>query len=422
MTPRPFFTFPRSNKSALRPDAARFLSVAVLLTACILTASPALARVKLVTLPVRERVVVQLDHDSAALVTEERIVPLVKGSNQIDFSWAGTAIDKESLWLQILGPAGEDVPESMQVNVLSRSYPPGEQALVWDVSSSHAAPVRVRISYLIGGLSKGFNYRAVLAHDEQTLTLRQYIKVQNNAGESFSAAEILIGMGDVFRKPLGSNQTKEMLVRRIDQLPVVKTYTAAIHEQGYLDEGEKKLNVPMHLVLRNTEDAGLGDALMPGGKVRIFQKDAAADDATVAFLGEDIGGQTPVGDEMNLYVGLAQDVVVRRVIENRDRVRLAGNMYRETVTLKYDIENFKDTAVELRLVERPVDLLNEIGLRGRVMPQWRITDQTDAALTLDRETTQAERIVWTLPLTAREGEDAEKQTIRVQLVFDNHIQ
>jgi hypothetical protein len=46
------------------------------------------ARIKLITLPVRERVEVQLDNPNATLVEEERIVPLVKGVNQVDFSWA----------------------------------------------------------------------------------------------------------------------------------------------------------------------------------------------------------------------------------------------------------------------------------------------------------------------------------------------
>ena len=38
-----------------------------------------LARIKLTTLPVRERVEIHLDHAQIALVEEERIVPLVKG-------------------------------------------------------------------------------------------------------------------------------------------------------------------------------------------------------------------------------------------------------------------------------------------------------------------------------------------------------
>ena len=46
--------------------------------------APALtyARIKLITLPVRQRVEIQLDNPNATLVEEERILPLVKGVNQ----------------------------------------------------------------------------------------------------------------------------------------------------------------------------------------------------------------------------------------------------------------------------------------------------------------------------------------------------
>ena len=57
--------------------------------------STALARIKLITLPVRERVEIQLDNPNATLVEEERIVPLVRGVNQVDFSWANTQIDPQ---------------------------------------------------------------------------------------------------------------------------------------------------------------------------------------------------------------------------------------------------------------------------------------------------------------------------------------
>ena len=65
---------------------------------CLLTAAgDALARIKLVTLPVRERVEIQLDHPHLTLVEEERLVPLLAGVNQVDFSWANTRIDPSTL-------------------------------------------------------------------------------------------------------------------------------------------------------------------------------------------------------------------------------------------------------------------------------------------------------------------------------------
>src|SRR6059058_3590364 len=143
-------------------------------------AMPALARIKLITLPVRERVEIQLDHPTATLVEEERIVPLVKGENQVDFSWANTQIDPNTILFRVI-----DKPAD--VKVLSVSYPPNEAALVWAVGSSESGSARVRISYLLGNLGKSFNYRAVAAHDEATLTLSQYMRLQNFANEEFGS-------------------------------------------------------------------------------------------------------------------------------------------------------------------------------------------------------------------------------------------
>ena len=68
--------------------------------------STAMARIKLITLPVRERVEIQLDNPNATLVEEERIVPLVKGVNQVDFSWANTQIDPNTIVFRVI--AGTD--------------------------------------------------------------------------------------------------------------------------------------------------------------------------------------------------------------------------------------------------------------------------------------------------------------------------
>jgi hypothetical protein len=131
----------------------------------------ALARVKLITLPVRERVEVQLDNAAATLVEEERIVPLVKGENQVDFSWANTQIDPNTIVFRVVAPVGD---KPLDVKVLSVSYPPNEAALIWAVGSSDSGSARVRISYLLGNLTKSFNYRAVAAKDEKSLVLSEF--------------------------------------------------------------------------------------------------------------------------------------------------------------------------------------------------------------------------------------------------------
>ncbi len=84
--------------------------VVLVLGLSIVMADAALARIKLSTLPVRERVEIQLDNPNATLVEEERIVPLVKGVNQVDFSWANTQIDPNTIVFRVI-PKVEPVEE-----------------------------------------------------------------------------------------------------------------------------------------------------------------------------------------------------------------------------------------------------------------------------------------------------------------------
>lgn len=380
------------------------------------------ARIKLITLPVRERVEIQLDHATATLVEEERTVPLVKGVNQIDFSWANTQIDPSTIVFRVLGPP-KDQPgvagQMPDVNVLSVTYPPGENALVWQVSSSVSTSVTVRISYLIGGLTKGFNYRAIAEHDESTLTLSQYIRVQNFAGEAYDDTEIFAGLGDTFLKPIGVNETKQMLVERFEKIPVTKTYTADLHRFGWLDPSQYKLRVPMHYRIENTEDLGLGAAALPAGKVRIFQKDSPDADATTAFLGEDFARHTPIGNHADLFLGVAQDIVVKRTIESRKDDRLAGNLYNRRVTLKYEIENFKDEAVTLNLAEQIESLRRELGLASGQPAEWVIGEATTLADALVADETNQQQVTFAVDLPKRDGDEAKTITHTLELVFKN---
>ena len=68
-----------------------------------LLAHGAAARIKLAALPERERVEIQLDNGRATLVEEERIVPLLKGGNQVDFSWSNAAVNKDSIQFRPIG-------------------------------------------------------------------------------------------------------------------------------------------------------------------------------------------------------------------------------------------------------------------------------------------------------------------------------
>jgi hypothetical protein len=405
----------------------------------VLAAAPpvASARIKLITLPPRQRVEIQLDNPNATLVEEERIVPLVKGVNQVDFSWANTQIDPNTIVFRVLPrdeapqagvaaganaekavpakEAGEGGP--LDIKVLSVSYPPNEAALVWQVASSGSGSARVRISYVLGNLTKSFNYRAVASHDESALTLSEYVRIQNLANESFGSTELWAGIGPRFHRPIGLNETKEMLVEKYEKVPVRKTYTCDPQAYGYLDRPQNKLLVTMHYVLKNNKAEHLGTAPLPYGKVRIFQDDGRG---STAFLGEDWGKFTPLDDQMKLFVGTGQDVVVKRTIDKNQQQRVAGNLFDRDVIVKYEIENFKDKAVTLDVAENVRGIRNEVaGDTGRDV-QWELGKETTFAGGPDKEESTYDHLVFHVQLPAR-GADAKAVKIiqKLHLVIKN---
>lgn len=388
----------------------------ICLTVLVFLAAPALARIKLITLPPRERVEIQLDNPNATLVEEERIVPLVKGENQVDFSWANTQINPDTIVFRVVAPAGD---KKIDIKVLSVSYPPGEAALVWSVGASDSGSAKVRISYILGNLSKSFAYRAVATRDEKTLVLSQYMRLQNLANEEYGKTEMWAGFGKEFLKPIGLNETKEMLMGKFAGVPIKKTYTASIAEFGYLDEPQKKLRVPMHYVLKNDKGSQLGAAPLPEGKVRIFIEGADKDKGTT-FLGEDWGRFTPIDDEMRLYLGVAQDIVIKRTIDKNDNIRVAGNLYNQSVVLKYEIENFKDTPVTLDISESLRHIRNEVrGDTGRDV-MWELGNQTTFEGGADKEKSTFDKLLFHVKLPARNADGkAEKITHKLHVIIQN---
>jgi hypothetical protein len=397
----------------------RTLRWTIALTAILLLNSDhAFARVKLITLPVRERVKIQLDNPGATLVEEERVVPLVKGDNQVDFSWANTQIDPNTIVFRVVGPAAGT---PLNVNVLSVSYPPNEAALVWAVSASESGSARVRISYLLGNLTKSFNYRAVASHDEKSLDLAQYLRLQNLANEEFRDTGVWAGFGPRFEKPIGLNETKEVLIEKYQAVPIKKTYTCNPVEYDYIDRPENKLRVPMHYVLKNDAAHNLGRAALQFGKVRIFIEGAGENGkASTAFLGEDWGRFTPKDDEMRLYLGVAQDIVIKRTIDRNINKRITGNLFNYNVVVKFEIENFKREPITLDLVENLRHIRNEIRPDTGREVDWELMGDTTFEGGPDKEHSNSEQLMFhaKLPAASADGK-ANKITHKLHLTLKN---
>jgi len=347
----------------------------------LLGARPAWARIKLTTLPVRERVEVQLDNPQATLVEEERIVALLRGTNHIDFSWSNTAIDKGTIQFRVVGmpvrpkraedPAAVVRPDGKveMIQVINVAYPPGENALVWEVFAEEPVAARVRISYLIGNLRRSFDYRAVAEHDESTLALRKYIRLDNFSGEEFGTSGIWAGFGNYFHREVGMNEAKQLLSWKFVGVPIAKTFTFNWWTGQHVPDEPEQRYVEMRYVLTNDEKHKLGVFPLQPGKARIFQKDGRGGEA---FLGEDWGSFTPIDDEMKLYLGLARDVVVKRKILENKRHPVRGDLYHQEVVLQYTMENFKTDPATLDIVEDMNNLRDQLCGRKDRDAQWEI--------------------------------------------------
>jgi len=389
-----------------RYDKPVLLSAVVLL---VLT-PPVTAGIKLITLPPRERVEIQLDNPRITLVEEERVVPLSAGANEVVFAWANTHIDKNSIQLRCL-------TDPDKIKVLSSQFPPNENALTWQVSSPKAGTARVRISYIIGQLTKTFTYRAVASKDEKTLDLRQYIELHNKANEAFGTAGMWAGFGDRLERPIGINETRRLLSSKFQDVPIRKTYTADLLKYGYLDAGKRQLRIPMHYVLKNDQAHRLGRYPLMRGKVRIFQDDGRG---TVAFTGEDWGLFTPRDDEMTLYLGLAKDIVVKRTIERRDKKRVMGNLHHCDVVVKYEVENFKDSPAVLDITESLPALRAEILGKSSRAVHWEMGKDGTLDEMLDKAKSQADKAVFHVPLLpSGKDQKAVKQVHKLHVLIKN---
>jgi hypothetical protein len=326
--------------------------------AALLLVSVAEARVKLVALPERARVVVSLTHPDQTLVEEERLITLQKGVNKVDFSWRGVAIDSSSIQVRALSHPND-------VKVLNTSYPPNENALVWEISSPAAQEERVRISYLLSGLTREVTYRAVAEPNEQSMTLRNYLRLMNHSGEDLTDAEVALGYGSAFKKTIAHEEVLEMLSERVEALPIKKVLMWDSATLPWDPEYQKNtVGIPLNYVLTNDKPHKLGTHTLLPGKVRIFiktkeqpAKEGEQPGEGVAFTGEDWAQLTPVDREMKLFIGQSRDVKVTQRRTKDERMNLRRNTSNQDVLwdkdeiYKIEIENFKKEAVNLMIVE-----------------------------------------------------------------------
>ena len=309
----------------------------------VISSSVAEARVKLVALPERENVIIRLDNPSFTLIEEERILTLQEGLNQVDFSWKGVRIDPDSIRIKMLSH-----PE--KVKLLNVSYPPNENALVWQISSPEASEEKIRISYLLSGIDCLFSYKAIANKGENLIDIKSFLILRNFSGENFHLANIAPDDSKIFQKSIQYEETMQLLFFEKKKVPIKKTLT---FDAGKLpwepQQMRKNVGIPVHYVIKNNKASNLGNFALQNGKVRVFQGNI--------FLGEDKIKFTPVDEKAELYIGDSRDIVVTQHKMKEKMINIRRNSHNQIIlydtdeTIQAEIENFKDKDTALILIE-----------------------------------------------------------------------
>jgi hypothetical protein len=306
------------------------------------------SRTKLVTLPERGAVTIRLDHKDGAFIEEERTLHLEQGTNTVDFSWKDVQIDPDSIQLIMLTH-----PEKVQL--MNVNYPPNENALVWDIYSPKACDERVRVCYLIQGLSHIIQYRLFVNHKETRARLQLSVVLKNFSGEKFSFANLWLGYGQILPVSIDHEETLKLNIQELDNIHIEKRWEWDANKENWNKSYPQASNgIPIYYVFKNSSKNGLGKHVLSGGKVRVFQEGKIGQPV---LLGEDNAESVPVGETMKICIGRSFDISVdQRMMENR-KINIRNNnknrivLYDTESYIVARLENFKTVPASLSLIQ-----------------------------------------------------------------------
>jgi hypothetical protein len=283
----------------------------------------------------------------------------------------------------ILNPVGQIEIAELPPGLISKP------TLVWRLETSKPGDHTVEVAYQTGGISWKSDYVAILDKDDTHLDLTSWVTLDNKSGGTYRDASLKLMAGDVHRvtpapppmarfkggmmaadamapqfqeaafaeyhlytlqgkTTVADNETKQLSLFTADNIPAQKmfvyepTRTMPYYGRGGGDSS-KKVNVKIEV--ENSQKNHLGMP-MPGGKVRVYKKDA---DGALQFVGEDNIDHTPKDEKVRLYIGDAFDVIGERRVMRSEQV--SDRVRRETVEVS--LRNHKETGITVTFVEHP---------------------------------------------------------------------
>ena len=341
--------------------------------------------VDLSTVPTRDTVQLTIyNSEDLTLVRETRTVTFKKGSNPLQFSWAGTLIDPTSVELKFISRPDE-------LEVLDTTFPHDKpQMLYWNVESEFDGEAKIEISYFTSGITWSADYLCIADINEKNVDLEGFVRVYNRSGEEYEDAQIRLVVGtinlvekiaqlagELQRSGSGRQLRRDELrlgaIRRTlsekdqDGKTSPRSREKQVIKEGlseyfiYTIEGAETIRngwskrmrsfegqtVPMRiayryrprqygdqlvrvLVITNDKASHLGTTPLPDGVVRVLRENGRDG---LSYLGEQRVKYIPIGDKIEINLAADPEVtfelVKRKVFRDEIWLRVNGfNVYR----------------------------------------------------------------------------------------------
>lgn len=392
-------------------------TLAVVTVAAILwPGSPARAgNIDLATVPPRDSVQLTIyNSEDLTLARETRNLTLKKGSNRVQYSWAGTLIDPTSVMIRPL-------EHDSEVEILETTFPGDKpQQLVWNIESEIEGQVPFLVTYFTSGLSWSADYVVITDPDETEMAIDGYVHVHNNSGEEYEGAQVrlVVGVVNLVEKirdlaqrqgmsppPRGSPEYEGLKRRSMRTVLAaemadgqagygngrVAAKPAEIVKEGlseyfiYTIEGTQSVpngwskrmisfqarkvdfDVLYRLrphqygprpvrfyMLTNDAEHKLGTTPLPNGVVRTFRENGRDG---LSFLGQQTVKYVPIKEDIELKVGLDDEVVHEHKIDDVERMNFAFSNapnpqvigWDERLHRREEIRNYRDDAIRMEV-------------------------------------------------------------------------
>ena len=268
--------------------------------------------------------------------------------------------------------------------------------LRWLVSSAEGGEQQVELTYLTAGINWTADYNLLLNAENNALDLNGWVTLNNTSGTAYEDALVKLIAGDVNRAPepevmmfaaqslaadgavteergasqreffeyqlyeinrrvtVGNNENKQVEFVTgtgvpaetffvYDASPQFFGYNFPIVDLGYGFTGVT--DVQNYLEFTTDDENGLG-ADLPAGRVRVYQEDI---DGAALLIGENRIDHTPEGEDIEIYLGNAFDLVGERIQTDFNQIGI--NVIEESYEIR--LRNRKDDeTVEIRVPER----------------------------------------------------------------------